>query len=149
MRRTSDAIVVGAGVIGGAVAFELSKLGLSVLIVDKAGAAGHGSTSASSAFVRFNYSTFDGVAMSWEAKHHWERWSDVIGHRDEYGMASFQRTGMIVLDAPISPRQRMTALLKSAGVPYEEWDASTLRNRVPGIDTGAYWPPKRLDDDAF
>jgi glycine/D-amino acid oxidase-like deaminating enzyme len=149
MRRTSDAIVVGAGIIGGAVAFELAKLGLSVLIVDKAGAAGHGSTSASSAIVRFNYSTFDGVATSWEAKHHWERWSDVIGHQDEYGMASFQRTGMIVLDAPISPRQRIAALLKSAGVPYEEWDASTLRERVPGIDAGAYWPPKRLDDDAF
>ncbi len=149
MSRTSDVIVIGAGIMGGAIAFELAKLGLSVVVVDKAGAAGHGSTSASSAIIRFNYSTFEGVATSWEAKHHWERWSDLIGHEDEYGMASFQQTGMAVLDAPIAPRRRIAALLSLAGVPYEEWDASTLRNRVPGIDTGSYWPPKRIDDEAF
>jgi glycine/D-amino acid oxidase-like deaminating enzyme len=34
-------------------------------------------------------------------------------------------------------------------VPYEEWDAATLRRRVPVINTGRYWPPKRIDDQAF
>jgi glycine/D-amino acid oxidase-like deaminating enzyme len=34
-------------------------------------------------------------------------------------------------------------------VPYEQWDADTLQQRVPGIDAGKYWPPKPVDDDAF
>ena len=51
----TDVVVIGAGVIGGAVAFELAKAGRSVVIVDKGSAAGAGSTSASSAIIRFSY----------------------------------------------------------------------------------------------
>jgi sarcosine oxidase, subunit beta len=145
----SDAIVIGAGVIGSAIAFELAKSGFDVVVVDKAGAPGHGSTSSSSAIVRFNYSTFDGVALSWEAKHYWERWSEHVGHADESGLASFHRTGMVVLDTPVAPLNRVVALLTQVGVPFEEWDALALRSHVTGIDSGAYWPPKSLDDDAF
>jgi sarcosine oxidase subunit beta len=148
MRRTTDAIVIGAGIMGGAIAFELAKSGRDVVIVDKAGAPGHGSTSSSSAIVRFNYSTYDGVATSWEAKHCWTAWPE---HLDGAvgPLASFRRTGMIVLDAPSIDRERTERLLDRVGVPYEAWDADTLRARVPGIDAGAYWPPKSIDDDAF
>jgi sarcosine oxidase, subunit beta len=149
MRRASDAVVIGAGIIGGAIAFELAKRGLRVVVVDKTGAPGHGSTSASSAIVRFNYSTFDGVAASWEAKHYWERWPVHVGDDDESGLASFHRTGMVVLDTPIAPLGRVAALLSQVRVPFEEWDAPMLRARILGIDTGSYWPPKRIDDDAF
>jgi len=149
MTTTADAIVVGAGVLGASIAFELAKLGLRVAMVDKEGAPGHGSTSASSAIIRFNYSTFDGVATSWEAKHYWESWSDHLGRMDGHELASFQRTGMVVLDTPIAPRERVMALFKKVGVAYEEWDAASLRTRVAGIDTGAYWPPKSIDDDEF
>jgi glycine/D-amino acid oxidase-like deaminating enzyme len=149
MATTADAIVVGAGVLGASIASELAKLGLRVVMVDKEGAPGHGSTSASSAIIRFNYSTFDGVATSWEAKHCWESWSDHLGRMDGHELASFQRTGMVVLDTPIAPRERVIALFDKAGVNYEEWDATSLRTRVSGIDTGAYWPPKSIDDDEF
>ncbi|MGP8010586.1 MAG: NAD(P)/FAD-dependent oxidoreductase, partial [Acidimicrobiales bacterium] len=149
MRRESDVIVIGAGVIGSAIALELAKSGFEVVVVDKAGAPGHGSTSSSSAIIRFNYSTFDGVATSWEAKHYWERWPDHVGDTDQSGLASFRQTGMVVLDTPVAPLERVSALLAQVGVPFETWDASTLRSRVPGIDTGAYWPPKRIDHDDF
>ena len=149
MPLTADAIVVGAGVMGGSIAFELAKLGLDVVVVEKAGAPGHGSTSASSAIIRFNYSTRDGVATSWEAKHCWEAWSDHLDCKDGYGLATFQQTGMIVLDTPVTPRERVIALFEQVGVTYEEWDAASLRARIPGIDAGAYWPPKRINDDAF
>jgi glycine/D-amino acid oxidase-like deaminating enzyme len=148
MRRTTDAIVIGAGIMGGAIAFELAKSGRGVIIVDKAGAPGHGSTSSSSAIVRFNYSTYDGVAMSWEAKHCWTAWPEHLGG-GAGPLASFRRTGMIVLDTPIIARERTAQLLDRVGVPYEEWDAEALRAHVPGIDAGAYWPPKSIDDDAF
>ena len=42
-----DAVIIGAGVIGCAIAYELSKRGLRTLNVDRLPAAGYGSTSAS------------------------------------------------------------------------------------------------------
>ena len=54
MAETADAVVVGAGVIGSSIALELSRDGLSVVVVDKASAPGQGSTSASSAVSRCN-----------------------------------------------------------------------------------------------
>jgi sarcosine oxidase, subunit beta len=149
MATTADVIVVGAGVIGSSAALELAKLGLRVVVVDKAGGIGHGSTSASSAVVRFNYPTWDGVATAWESKFCWENWGDHLGFRDEAGLATFHRTGMVMLDVPVVPRDRATGLFDGVGVPYELWDADTLRARLPGIDPGRYWPPKPVDDDAF
>jgi glycine/D-amino acid oxidase-like deaminating enzyme len=149
MDRDAEVIVVGAGVMGGSIALELAKRGLNVVVIDKLGAPGHGSTSASSAIVRFNYSTIDGVATSWESKQCWVEWSDHVGVIDDAGMARFQQTGMVVLDTPIAPREKVTPLLSAAGVPYEEWDAATLRQRVAGVDTGRYWPPKGIDEPAF
>ncbi|MDA3009783.1 MAG: FAD-dependent oxidoreductase, partial [Actinomycetota bacterium] len=52
-----DAVIIGAGVIGTAVTHELSRRGWRTLTVDKGPAAGFGSTSASSAVIRFSYST--------------------------------------------------------------------------------------------
>jgi len=149
MPITADAVVVGAGVIGASVALELARQGLDVVVVDKAGGAGHGSTSASSAIIRFNYSTWDGVATAWESKHCWERWPDHLGFVDAAGMAVMRRTGMVMLDVPMAPRPQVTSLFDQVGVPYEEWDAAELRARIPGIDAGRYWPPKSVDDDAF
>ena len=144
-----DAVVIGAGVIGSAIALALARRGWSVTVVDKAGGPGHGSTSASSAIVRFNYSTRDGVALAWESKHCWEQWAEHLGHVDDAGLAGFRRTGLVMLDVPVAPRGPVLALFDDIGVPYEEWGAETLRRRVPGLEPGRFWPPKRVDDDAF
>ncbi|MEU8923604.1 FAD-dependent oxidoreductase [Kitasatospora sp. NPDC048545] len=147
--RQPDAVVVGAGVIGSAVALELARTGRQVVVVDKAGAAGHGSTSASSAIVRFNYSTFDGVATAWEAQHLWTSWTDHLRLPGRSPLAAFHRTGAVLLDSPLAAPSDVAALFDRAGVPYERWDASALRRHLPGIDPGRYWPPKPVDDDAF
>ncbi|MEV7863550.1 FAD-dependent oxidoreductase [Streptomyces hirsutus] len=144
-----DAVVVGAGVIGAAVALELARTGRRVVVIDKAGGVGHGSTSASSAIIRFNYSTWDGVATAWESQHCWARWEEHLGTVRGPGLAAFRRTGAVFLDAPDSGTPEVIALFERAGVPYERWDAATLRSRIPGIDAGRYGPPKPLRDEAF
>ncbi|MQS17013.1 FAD-binding oxidoreductase [Streptomyces kaniharaensis] len=144
-----DAVVVGAGVIGAAVALELARGGRRVVVVDKGGAAGHGSTSASSAIIRFNYSTFASVATAWEAHHIWASWPDHLRLTGRRPLAAFHRTGAVLLDAPGAAPASAIALFDRAGVPYERWDTPTLRRRLPGIDPGRYWPPKPVDDDAF
>ena len=62
MNKQYDTIIIGAGIIGAAIAFELAKKGYKTLNVDKLPSAGHGSTSGSCAIIRLHYSTPDGVA---------------------------------------------------------------------------------------
>ncbi len=145
---STDVVVVGAGVMGSAIALELARSGRRVVVVDKAGGIGHGSTSASSAIIRFTYSTYAGVATSWEAQFCWRAWADELG-TDVGELARFERNGMAMLDVPAAPRALYLPLFDQVGVRYEEWDSATLRTRVPDIDTGRYWPPKRIEDDAF
>ena len=149
MNQTADVVVVGAGVIGSSIALELARDGLSVAVVDKAGAPGQGSTSASSAVIRFNYSTWDGIATAWEAKHCWEKWSDHLGGVDDAGMARFHRVGKAFLDVDIAPMDKVLVMFDRAGIPYEVWDADELARRIPGVDAGRFFPPKRIDDPTF
>ena len=70
-RSGFDAVVIGAGVIGAAVGYELGRRGIRTLNLDKLPAAGYGSTSNSCAIIRFSYSTRDGVAMAHYELHAW------------------------------------------------------------------------------
>ena len=62
IKKDYDAIIIGAGVIGSAIGFELSKKGWKTLNVDRNPTSGYGSTAASCAIIRVHYSTFDGCA---------------------------------------------------------------------------------------
>ena len=149
LSSTADVVVIGAGVIGGSIALELSRTGRRVTVVDKGPGPGFGSTSASSALIRFSYSTWEGVAVAWESKHRWAAWEDFLGYRDPAGMARFRQVGMAVLDVPLVPREKSKALFDRAGIPYEDWDEPTLRRRLPGLDTGSYFPPKPVGSEEF
>ncbi|WP_432160373.1 NAD(P)/FAD-dependent oxidoreductase [Streptomyces sp. NRRL F-5630] len=149
MAESTDAVVVGAGVIGSSIALELARSGLRVVSVDKFGGAGNGSTSASSAVVRFTYSTIAGVQAAWEARHCWEAWRDHLQAPAGEPLAAFHRCGVTVLDVDFAPRGLFTRHFDEVGVPYEEWDARELSERLPAVDTGRYFPPRPVDDDEF
>ncbi|WP_072687581.1 NAD(P)/FAD-dependent oxidoreductase [Rhodococcus marinonascens] len=149
MNGHPDAVVVGAGVIGSSIALQLAKRGNDVLVVDKAGGPGYGSTSASSAIIRYNYSTLDGVVTAWESGQCWTNWRSYLGLDQDVAVAQFHRTGMVFLDADIAPRDRTIKLFKGVNIPYEEWDTAELVQRVPGIDPGRYFPPKPVHSDEF
>ncbi len=146
--RDRDAVVVGAGVMGSSIAYELARDGYGVTVVDRGGGVGHGSTSASSSIVRFNYSTWAGVALAWESHHAWLDWA---GHLEGVAdpAAAFRRTGMLVLPAGGPRLDVTTALFDRAGVPWERWDADEIRRRVPPLDTGAFGPPSPVDSPEF
>ena len=59
-----DVVVIGAGVIGSSVAFQLSKLGAkNVLVLDR-GTIGAGTTSQSSGILRTHYSVKENVELA-------------------------------------------------------------------------------------
>jgi glycine/D-amino acid oxidase-like deaminating enzyme len=149
MRASADAVVIGAGIIGCSVALELARSGLDVVVVDKGSGPGQGSTSASSAVMRFNYSTLAGVATAWEAFHCWQNWTEHLEWTPDGAPARYHRTGVVMIDSPLAPRQRAWELFDEVGISYENWDAEELARRVPGIDTGRYWPPKPIQSPDF
>ncbi len=152
---TADVVVIGAGVIGSSVAYALASSGRSVIVIERHGAPGQGSTSASSAIIRFNYSTFAGVATAWEAHYDWLNWADVLEAPDADRaagvgrLASFVPTGSLCLDCPTHDPAKVLTLFDQIGVPYELWDAATIRARVPALDPARYYPPKPVASEEF
>jgi sarcosine oxidase subunit beta len=152
LTNTYDAIVIGAGVIGAAVGYELAKTGKRTLNIDSNPAAGFGSTSNSCAIIRFSYSTYDGVAMAWEGQHYWANWADYLGGDvDERGLVDFIRCGTALLKKPggDSHHEKVVPLLVELGIPFEDWSRDELVERFPAFDASVFGPPKRPDDDGF
>lgn len=144
-----DAVVIGAGVIGASIALELARGGRDVVVVDRSAGPGTGSTAASSACVRFHYSTWEGVATSWEAKHGWESWQQHLGATDSGGLANYVKTGVLVFEFPGFDSQRVLDLYREIGIPFDELDAAGIAQRFPYMDVGRYFPPRRVDDEGF
>ncbi len=149
MTRKFDAVVIGAGVIGSSVAYELARAGKSVCVVDKAAGPGQGSTSSSSAVIRFNYSTLDAVALAWESFHCWLDWQNHLQAPEPNGLVSVHNIGVAMMDVPVVSLDRTSKLFDQAGIEHRVLNAQGLQELVPGIDTGRYWPPKKIDDPEF
>lgn len=148
-RRSFDAVIVGAGVIGAAVAFELSKRGYRTLNIDKLPAAGYGPTSNSCSIVRAHYSSREGVAMAYEGFFYWQNWNDYLGVTDDAGSAKYMQCGTILIKSATGHHEKVLRQYHDLGIEFEEWDPRRLQERMPIYDTGAFWPPKRPEDSHF
>ena len=146
---TCDAIVVGAGVIGSAIALELARGGRSVIVVDSKGGPGHGSTSASSAIIRFHYMHLTESALAWEAGQRYMQWERHLGVVDPAGMAQFIQTGGMVLEGGGYDLERMVSNLRSLGIEVRELSGPEIVEMYPGVDAGKYSPPAMPNDDHF
>ena len=103
-----DAIIIGAGVIGTATAFEMAKRGYRTLSLDRNSQIGHGSTAGSCAIIRMHYSTFDGTAFAYEGYHYWRDWKDYLELPDSANLAQFKECGCLALAS-----RRMTSCSSS------------------------------------
>jgi NADPH-dependent 2,4-dienoyl-CoA reductase/sulfur reductase-like enzyme len=66
--------IIGGGILGCAIGWELVKRGIWATVLDKNGDVGHGSTSASCGIVRRFYSTPTMTGMAEEGAHTWANW---------------------------------------------------------------------------
>jgi sarcosine oxidase subunit beta len=147
--RQTDVVIVGAGVIGCALAFELGKKGYRVVVVDKNDEVGYGSTSNSCAIVRTCYSTYQGVAMAYEGVFYWQDWENYVEGKDERGCARFVDDGFIEIVSKDDHWKKVLPIYDKIGITYDLWDLETLRAKMPMYSTKAFWPPKLPDDEAF
>ena len=145
-----DAIIIGAGVIGACVAYELAKLGWKTLSLDMAGEAGHGSTGSSCAIIRTHYSTLDGAALAHEGWFYWKDWAGYLAHDASRPLAEYRDSGCLVMKTEsnryLEPiRRNMDAL----AIPYEEWDEARIAAAYPFYDIARFGPAKRIDAAGF
>lgn len=149
MKKQVDAIIIGSGVIGCAVAFELAKKGYKTLNIDKLPDAGFGPTSNSCAIIRFHYSTFDGIAMSHEGYFYWKDWPNYIGVEDERGLIKYREVGLVVIESHKDEYKSIVDKFGELGIPYEQWDADTMKEKYPVLSTGGFWPARLPEDEGF
>jgi len=150
MKQSYDAIIVGAGIIGCSVAFELAKKGKKTLNIDKLGSSGHGSTSNSCAIIRLHYSTPDGVAMAREGYYYWLKWPQYLEVEDPAGMARYVNTGCLVIKTALNKNlKNVMASLDDMGVDYEELDLEGIKQKLPLLDLQTFFPAKLLNDPQF
>ncbi|GBC62112.1 FAD-binding oxidoreductase [Desulfonema ishimotonii] len=149
MNKKADAIIIGSGVMGCAIAFEMAKKGYKTLNIDKLPTAGYGSTSGSCAIVRFSYSTRPGVLLAYESSFYWKKWAEYLGTADEKGFARYINSGSVLIKSDDQDFGRMERHFKEIGIPYEEWDTETLKKKMPLYDLSRFWPPCLPDDEKF
>jgi sarcosine oxidase subunit beta len=150
MSNKYDAVVIGAGIIGACVGFELAKRGCKVLNVDKLAGSGLGSTSGSCAIIRLHYSTPDGVAMAREGYYYWLDWPKYLGTVDPTGMVRYINTGCLVIKTGKNNYlKNVKSALDALHVVYEELDPDGIKRLLPIVSTRQYGPPTLSDDPRF
>ncbi len=143
------ACVIGAGVVGCSIGLELRRRGCDATIVDRNGAVGHGSTSASCGIVRRFYSEPGMIAMAQEGAGIWADWAAYVGPIDD-DPAVFLRPGMLFIPPRIDDGVRgIVAEMQRLHVPVALLSPEEVTARFPFLDMASQFPPRPVDDPSF
>ena len=128
--QTFDAVVVGGGIMGCSTAFQLSKRGLSVAVVEK-NAICTGSTGRSSAIVRQHYSNKLTARMALYGLRVFQNFDERVG-----GECGFEPRGFLVL-VPMEDREGLesnVALQRGVGINTEVLQPEAVGELLPGAN---------------
>ena len=104
--ETADVVVIGGGVMGTSIAFNLARRGAGRVVLLEKHTVCSGTSAKSSAIVRTHYTTRPTAQMALLARGIFERWADEVG-----GECGFVRTGMLFVGPPAS-RDRVERTLR-------------------------------------
>ena len=99
MRTTADAVIIGGGVVGASIAYNLALRGIRDVVLVERDVLGSGSTGRSSGAVRTHYSTEVHTRLAWLSLRIFQHFDEIVG-----GDASFVRTGYMVF---VPPEERL------------------------------------------
>jgi glycine/D-amino acid oxidase-like deaminating enzyme len=121
LTATAEVVVVGAGIIGSSIAYQLARRGVSVIAIDKGLGPAEGSTGASSSICRCRYTHPEVVRLAFHGQEAFGSWSEFTGLKET--RSDLHRVGVIwIMGEAMEKVERDTALLLSQGV-----DAEALR----------------------
>lgn len=92
MAQTADIIIVGGGVMGASIAYNLARQGAGRVVLLERRAISTGTTGHSGAIIRQHYSNEVTIRMAQESLHVFGRFNEVVG-----GDSGFVTTGLLVL----------------------------------------------------
>ena len=92
MAVTTDAVIIGGGVMGTSILYNLAARGLRSSVLLERDTLGSGSTGRSSGAVRMHYSTTVNAHLAWESLKIFRNWDDAVGGGD----CGFVHTGYMV-----------------------------------------------------
>ena len=147
--RAMRVAIIGGGVIGCAIALEARRRGFEVTVVDRLGAVGHGTTSASCGIVRRVYSQPGMIAMAHEGAQIWADWGDYLGPIDD-DLAVFEQIGVLFLLPELDEAAEGTAAeMRRVGVEVEVLSADEVAARFPFLETSSQHPTTSPDAPGF
>lgn len=128
-----DVTIIGGGVIGCAIARELGRYRLHVLLLERAAEVGFGTSKANSGIIHAGHhsapSTLKG-RLEWEGNRRWPALADALGF-------GFRRIGELTVAFDEGDRRTLRKLLEqglSKGVPgLELWPVERIRDEEPNL----------------
>jgi glycine/D-amino acid oxidase-like deaminating enzyme len=133
LSRTYDAIVVGAGIVGTACAWELARSGMRVLVVDR-GPAGGGATAAGMGHLVVMDDSEAQFALTFYSRRLWHELGDALPADVE-----FQRCGTLWIAADedeMAEVARKAAFARQRGVRVEALDSRAVAEAEPNLRPG-------------
>ena len=150
LKDNYDAVVIGGGILGTAIAYELAKSGRAVLCIEKNSAIGSGSTGNSCAIVRTHYSTLEGAALAKSNYAYWEDWSGYLEAEEGEILARYRQVGCIYTCFESNGYGvRLEEIANELGIPYEVWTPCKMRAELPVMNPGHFHPARSGDDPVF
>ena len=115
-RSSADAVVVGGGVMGTSIQYNLGVLGMTDTVLVEQDTLGSGSTGRSQAILRMHYSNEVTTRLAWESLRVFRDFDEIVG-----GPSGYVKTGYLLI-ASAEDREAMesnVAVQKQAGVAVE------------------------------
>lgn len=148
--RSADIVVIGAGVMGASIAFQLSRRKAGrVVVLDKGDVAGGGS-GRSSALVRMHYSHAPEVALAKASYDIFVGWRDILGLPTHFKKTGFIR---LVPESEIERLRQNVAMHRAHGIDARVLSRAELEEVAPAWDfsdvsAAAYEPDSGYGDGA-
>jgi glycine/D-amino acid oxidase-like deaminating enzyme len=140
--KTADYIILGAGVMGASIAFQLARRKAGKIVVLDKDHVGSGGSSRSSALIRMHYSFPPEVQLALVSLKMFEHWREIVGEAGE-----FRKTGFVRIVHPTETERlkRNVAMQQSLGASVDLIDRKQLQDLEPDwavdeVDLAAYEP---------
>ena len=113
MKQTADVVIIGGGVMGCSILYNLARRGVTNTVLVEQDVLGSGSTGRSQAICRMHYSNPVTASMAWESLKVFQDFDQVVG-----GSSGFVKTGyLVIVEAVDRPGlERNVAMQQDLGI---------------------------------
>ena len=150
MKSTADVVMIGGGVIGASILFNLGRLGVTDTLLLEKDVLGSGSTGRSQAICRMHYSNPVTAKMAWESLAVFTNFDEVVG-----GESGFVETGYLVVVSQEDGAglAHNVAMLYGLGIDTMQVTAKDLEDIAPmvSVTEGEFmaWEPQSGYADTY